>query len=199
MKKRSRTLLWVRRVVIALVFIAFAIGMTHWYFEVKSVNARAAAQNARLAAFIEGRATMQAAVGDGDYRGAITDGLALRGTIALYDWENVDVLTLEGFAYFKLAEDEAGTARWNDLRASRDAYAAALAGLDGARDARYASICFSLGGVYFALADYEDETASLQTALDYYRLNAAYDGPQAPAVQTEVSDKIAYLVGRLQG
>jgi predicted negative regulator of RcsB-dependent stress response len=181
-----------------LVILGFIGGMGYWYLQVRDVNAQADAANARLDAFVSGRAAVQNAVAAGDYREAVTAGLALQGTIELRGDENVDILGLEGFAYYNLAATENGTARRDDLRASRDAYEAALAGLNGVQDGRYASICASLGGVYHALADFEDWTANLQTALDYYQQNVDYAGAQDPAVKVKSFTMIAFIKDELQ-
>ncbi len=198
MLKRTRYLLWLRRVIILLIVLAFFAGMGYWYLQIQDVNARADAENARLEAFLSGRSAMQDAVTAGDYRGAITTGLALQETVELLGDEKVDVLGLEGYAYFNLAHSANGTARRDGLRASRDAYEGALAGLNGVEDGRYASICASLGGVYYALADFEDREANLQTALDYYQKNVAYTGDQDPTVKVKSFTMIAFIKDELR-
>jgi tetratricopeptide (TPR) repeat protein len=197
MTKRMIFLLWLRRFIITVILITFVGGMAYWYLQIDAANAEVAAANARLDTFVNGRAAMESAAAAGNYRAVVDRGAALQGSIALVGDEKVDVRALEGFAYFNLAGTADDETRLTDLLASRDAYEGALAALDGAEDARYASICFSLGGVYYALSDFLDETGTLQTALDYYRKNAAYTGAQDPAVTDETRDMIAYIEDRL--
>ena len=193
MSKRSRYLLWLRRVAIVLVALVFFGWMGHWYLQIQDANDRVAAENMRLETFIAGQSAMQQALAAKDYRTAITTGLALQGTIDLTDDETVNLLGLEGFAYFNLADSVNGTARLTDLIASRDAYEAALAGLNGVEDLRYASICASLGGVYYSLADFGDRTTNLQIALAYYKENATFSDRQDDTVTVTTYTMMAYI------
>ena len=191
------TTIWIRRLIVAIIVLGFLGGMAYWYLQIKSNNDDVAAANARLEAFQTGRQSVQDKVAAGNYQAAVDESLALQGSIELTAEENLDILALQGFSYFKLAEAATGTARYNDLIASRDAYEGVLTGLNGMQDSRYAATCFSLAGVYYALAGFENKTANLQAALDYYQKNADYAGTQDPAVKAESLDMIEYIQTQL--
>jgi hypothetical protein len=153
--------IWIRRLIVAIIVLGFLGGMAYWYLQIQSNNDEVAAANARLQTFNYSRTHIQQAVAAGNYQSAVDQSLVLQGSIELTAEENLDILALQGFSYFKLAETATGTARYNDLVASRDAYQGVLAGLNGAQDSRYAATCFSLAGVYYALAGFENKTANL--------------------------------------
>jgi tetratricopeptide (TPR) repeat protein len=182
---------------VAIIVLGFLGGMGYWYIQIKNNNDEVNAANTRLETFNSGRSSIQAAVTAGNYQSAVDQSLALQGAIELTSEEQADILAMQAFADFKLAETAIGATRLNDLLASRDAYLGVITALNGVQDGRYASACFSLGGVYYALADFQDKTANLQQALAYYQKVAAYTGTQDPAVKAEAAKMITYIQDHL--